>query len=110
MEVVATDEFADWYQDLSGQDADSVLRAVDVLEVRGVTLGFPQSSAIQGSRFPLRELRIQSGGRAIRVFYAFDPKRQAVLLIGGTKSGDRFYDQMVPMAERIWTQYLTETR
>ena len=42
----------------------------------------------------MRELRVQSGGRPIRVFYAFDPRRMAILLIGGDKTGDdRFYDE-----------------
>lgn len=58
----------------------------------------------------MRELRIQSNGRPLRVFYAFDPKRQAVLLIGGDKTGDaRFYDRMIPTAERIWKEYLDES-
>ena len=74
-------------------------------------LGFPQSSAILGGRYPLRELRIQSPGGAIRVLYAFDPKRQAVLLMGADKTGDdRFYDWAVPKAERLWEVYLEETK
>jgi hypothetical protein len=44
------------------------------------------------------------------VFYAFDPARQAVLLIGGDKTGDdRFYERMIPLSERIWAEYLKET-
>jgi len=54
------------------------------------------------------------GGRAdgspLRTLYAFDPSRQAVLLIGGDKTGDdRFYERMIPLAERIWSAYLEET-
>lgn len=56
------------------------------------------------------ELRVQAGGRPLRIFYAFDPVRQAVLLIGGDKTGQkRFYEIMVPIAERIWKEYLDET-
>jgi len=52
---------------------------------------------------------VQAGGRPLRVFYAFDPRRDAVLLIGGDKTGNgRFYERMVPVAERIWEQYLAE--
>jgi len=41
----------------------------------------------------MRELRVQCGGRPLRVFYAFDPTRSAILIIGGDKTGDnRFYD------------------
>jgi hypothetical protein len=109
VEVVATDEFSAWYQDLSDPDAEAVTFSVDLLEKLGVTLGHPHSSAINGSRYALRELRVQAQGRPLRVFYAFDPKRQAVLLIGGDKTGDdRFYDRFVPQAERLWEQYLAE--
>ena len=50
---------------------------------------------------------MQSGGHPVRVFYAFDPWRQAVLLIGGEKTGqDRFYEDMIRRAEKTWTRYL----
>lgn len=79
------------------------------LEVGGVVLGHPYSSDVRGSKYALRDLRIQHQGRPFRVFYAFDPKRKAVLLIGGDKTGrDRFYEEMIPVAERIWEQYLAE--
>ena len=82
---------------------------VTLLEGGGVSLGFPYSSARQGSRYGLRELRIQHQGRPYRVLYAFDPERQAVLLLGGDKTGyDRFYEEYVPKAEVIWERYLAE--
>jgi hypothetical protein len=109
VEVIVTDEYLDWYQALDDAGADDVDVAVGVLEVRGVTLGYPASSDIKGASVALRELRIKSNGRPFRVFYAFDPKRQAVLIIGGDKTGDnRFYEQMIPRAERIWKEYLDE--
>ena len=59
----------------------------------------------------MRELRVQSGGRPVRVFYAFDPRRSAILLIGGDKTGDdRFYDQFVPLADRLHDEHLKELR
>lgn len=110
VEVVVTDEFTAWYQDLDDTTAEDVDFVVDLLEVRGVTLPHPYSSAIQGSKIALRELRVQSGGCPLRIFYAFDPARQAVLLIGGDKTGqDRFYEEFVPQAEKIWKAYLRET-
>jgi hypothetical protein len=73
------------------------------------SLGHPHSSAIKGSRHAIREPRIPSGGRALRVFYAFDPRRQAVLLLGGDKTGDdRFYETFLPRAESIGEEYLAE--
>ena len=60
----------------------------------------------------MRELRIQSGGRPIRIFYAFDPRRTAILLIGGRKTGheQRFYRDLVRRADAIYDQYLRELR
>lgn len=105
-----TDEFSEWYISLTEKDADAVAVNVERLEQQGVALGHPYSSAIQGAKEPLRELRVQSGGRPLRMFYAFDPDRQAVLLIGGDKTGDaRFYEVYVPKAEAIWREYLVQT-
>ena len=59
----------------------------------------------------MRELRVQSGGRPIRIFYAFDPRRTAILLIGGDKTGnDRFYNEYVPLADDLYSEYLNELR
>ena len=77
-----------------------------------MVLGYPLTSAIKGSPFALRELRIQSQGEAVRVVYAFDPKRQAVLLLGAVKRGEdqRFYKEMIPIAEKEWENYLKEIK
>ena len=59
----------------------------------------------------MRELRVQSGGRPLRVFYAFDPRRSAILLIGGDKTGDdRFYERMVPIADQLYDVYIVEIK
>jgi hypothetical protein len=109
--VYATDEFAEWYDGLEERHRERVAACVDLLEQMGITLGFPYSSAIEGSDLALRELRVQSHGHAMRVFYAFDPRRDAIVLIGGDKTGvskDRFYREYVPQAERILREYLAE--
>ena len=55
----------------------------------------------------LKELRVQHKGKPYRVLFAFDPKRQAVMLCGGDKTGDkRFYDKMIPIAEREFIAHL----
>ena len=105
--TLATEDFAAWFMGLETKDASAVDRVVGLLAQMGVTLRFPYTSAITGSRHALRELRIQSAGSPIRVFYVFDPERQAVLLIGGDKTGDtRFYEVMVPRADAIFDAYL----
>jgi|SRR5580704_15702483 hypothetical protein len=109
-EVIVTDEFKAWYEGLSEAEQDRVAFSVGLLEERGATLPHPYSSSIKGATFALRELRTQADGDPLRTLYAFDPSRRAVLLIGGGKTGDnRFYDRMVPLAERIWREYLGES-
>ena len=73
---------------------------------------FPYSSGVTGSRHShMRELRIQSSDKPIRVFYIFDPRRSAILLIGGDKSGNgRFYKQYIPIADRLYDEHLDELR
>jgi hypothetical protein len=86
--------------------------AVRVLEVKGATLGAPRSSKKKSSRHGrMRELQIQHQGRPIRVFYALDPRRVAILLIGGDKTGDaRFYERMVPETDRLYDEHLEELK
>lgn len=109
-EVIYTDEFDAWFQSLSEGEQDRVFCSVGLLEAYGVTLSYPHSSAIKGTTIALRELRTQAEGDPLRTFYAFDPSRNAVLLIGGDKTGDdRFYERMIPIAEKVWRDYLEET-
>ena len=104
-EVIVTDQFVSWYRSLDEKDADAVEFSIGLLEQFGVTLGAPHSSKIHGT--PLRELRTQSGGRPLRAFYAFDRARQAILLTGGEKTGDkRFYRKKIAEAVALWNDYL----
>lgn len=55
----------------------------------------------------MRELRIQYHGEPYRVLYAFDPRRTAILLIGGKKTGeDRWYQQFIPVADKLYGEHL----
>ena len=110
--VEYTDEFGAWYLDLVASVQDDIDRIVGLLEASGPQLPFPFSSGIAGSRHEhMRELRLQSGGEPYRIFYAFDPRRTAILLIGGNKTGDgRFYEVMMPVADRLYDIYLDELR
>lgn len=108
-EVVTTDEFIEWFDGLDVASNAAVVRAVDLLADVGVRLGHPRSSAIKGSKYAIRELRVQSNGRPLRVFYAFDAARDAVLILGGDKTGKpRFYEEILPTVERVWEQYFAE--
>ena len=57
----------------------------------------------------MHELRVQHQGHPYRVLYVFDPRRVALLLLGGDKTGDdRWYERNVPLADRIYDNYLAE--
>ncbi len=107
-----TDEFySDFWEGLTLSEQEDVAATVRLLAARGVTLGFPKSSGVKGSKHShMRELRVQSGGQAIRVFYAFDPRRAAILLIGGIKTSGRFYEEMIPKADKLYDEYLAELK
>jgi hypothetical protein len=109
-EVEYTDEFEEWWDGLNVDEQKSVRESVEMLEIHGPTLARPHADTLKGSAFPnLKELRVQHEGRPYRVFFAFDPRRMAMLLIGGDKTGNnRFYEEMVPKAEAIYAQHLIE--
>ncbi len=59
----------------------------------------------------MRELRVQYRGRPYRILYAFDPKRVAILLLGGSKTGDdRWYEKHIPAADALYGEHLDELR
>ncbi|MDF2366445.1 type II toxin-antitoxin system RelE/ParE family toxin [Sneathiella sp.] len=111
-DVEYTDEFGDWWDNINGSEQEDIAASVRLLEERGPQLPHPYSSGIEGSRHShMRELRIQSHGHPIRVFYAFNPERTAILLIGGDKTGDdRFYEKMIPIADDLYDVHLQELK
>src|ERR1700686_1960522 len=110
--VEHTDEFREWWDDLTEAQQEDVTAVALLLMEQGPQLPFPYSSGIAGSKHAhMRELRVQSGGHPIRVFYAFDPRRSAILLLGGDKTGDnRFYQRMIPIADALYDTYIEEIR
>lgn len=107
-EVEYTDEFGYWWDRLSEAEQEDVAAVVELLEEKGPQLPYPYSSGINGSRhYHMRELRIQHAGRPYRVLYAFDPRRMAILLIGGDKTGNRrWYDVNIPIADRLYDEHI----
>ncbi|HUO08593.1 MAG TPA: type II toxin-antitoxin system RelE/ParE family toxin [Phycisphaerae bacterium] len=111
-QVEYTDEFGQWWETLSEEEQSSIGASVRLLEVLGPQLSRPHADTIKGSRHSnMKELRTQCQGRPLRTFFAFDPRRSAILLIGGDKTGDnRFYERMVPLADKLYDEYLEELR
>lgn len=106
--VEFTDEFLTWWQTLSLAEQEELSSDVDLLMDEGPQLGRPKADAVKGSRHAnMKELRTQSQGNPLRTFFAFDPRRAAILLIGGDKTGDkRFYDRMIPVADALYDEHL----
>ena len=107
-DVEFTAEFESWWDGLSEAEKEKVDASVRLLEHYGPSLRFPHCSAVKTSRHPaMRELRVQVQGDPYRVLYAFDPRRSAILLIGGNKTGsDRWYEVFVPIADELFDQHL----
>ena len=106
-EVEYTDEFAEWWDTLTAKEQESIDPGVLLLLEQGPALGRPWVDTIKTSRHAnMKELR--SRGGHIRVLFAFDPRRAAILLIGGDKR-DRWtawYTQMVPIADQLYDDHL----
>lgn len=111
-EVEVTDEFKAWWDGLTVAEQMSIGTGIELLVEVGPNLSFPHSSKVNGSRHSaMRELRVQHQGRPYRVLYIFDPRRAAILLLGGDKTGDdRWYEKNVPLADRIYDDYLKEIK
>ncbi len=109
-EVEFTNEFGGWWESLDDDEQDSVDVSVHLLEACGPSLGFPHSSKVNNSKHShMRELRVQHKGLPYRILYAFDPRRVALLLLGGNKGGDdRWYEVHIPLADKIYDQHLKE--
>jgi hypothetical protein len=108
-EVEVTNRFAEWYRDeVPNEDVNTIDNAIDELRFGGPALGRPRVDAVRGSRHSrMKELRVQSRGNPIRIFFAFDPRRVAILLLAGEKTGDmRFYERMIPLADDLYEEHL----
>lgn len=115
-DVEYTDDFGSWYEALSEEDQDAIISRVVLLEEHGPGLGRPSVDNIHQSRHPnMKELRAE---RAMRVLFAFDPRRTAILLVGGHKGvadnaspkWNAWYDRYVPIADDLFDVHLAELR
>jgi hypothetical protein len=107
-EVEFTEEFETWWNGLVLAEQEAVNAKVMLLQKIGPLLSRPHADVIHASRHPnMKELRIQHSGRPYRVLFAFDPRRCAMLLIGGDKTGnDRWYEEFVPLADDLYDEHL----
>lgn len=109
-EINFIEEVLEWFEQLDPETTQLVGAALDRLEERGPSLGRPLVDTVKGSELKnLKELRPGSvGDTEIRVLFIFDPSRQAVLLVGGDKSGawSEWYVENIPIAEARYRKWL----
>ena len=108
--VVSTDEFDQWFWDQQRDVADEVVSVLRLLRERGPQLGRPHADTLKGSKFHnMKELRVKTSSAQVRIAFAFDPKREAILLVAGDKCGvneRRFYRQLIARAEALYERHL----
>ncbi len=109
-EVEFTDDFEQWWLDLTEAQQEALDDRVMLLAESGPRLKRPVVGDIKTSRHSnMKELRASAGG-ALRVLFAFDPRRHAILLLGGDKSGqwEQWYEWAIPEADDLYTTHLKE--
>lgn len=111
-EILLTERFETWLNSLGDEDRANVFAGAELLRENGPMLPRPYADTVNGSQYKnMKELRVQSQGRPIRVFFAFDPDRCGVLLCAGEKTGNekRFYTEMIPVADREYAAHLARS-
>ena len=107
-DVDATDEFAEWFGGLDRQEKVRVEATIERVEEEGPALGRPWADSLRGTK--VKEL-IPRGGQ-LRILFRFDPRRTAILLLGGDKNKQwhTWYRENIPVAERLYEAYLNQLR
>jgi hypothetical protein len=112
--VATTDEFDEWFSDLGEDPQAEIIAKVELLKVLGPALGRPHADTLNGSRHAnMKELRADTAEQVLRVAFAFDPDRSAILLVAGDKSGvsqQRFYKRLVAKADELFDAHLARLK
>ena len=108
--TVEVDLVDDWLATLDEKSYELVVAALEVLAEQGPRLGRPLADSIVGSTYRnMKELRTGSSGRSeVRILFAFDPARKAILLVAGDKAGNwqKWYRTNIPLADERYRQHL----
>ena len=108
--IVDIELIAEWLASLDGGSRGQVVVALELLEEHGPHLGRPLVDSVVGSRHKnTKELRPGSSGRyELRLLFAFDPERSAIILVAGDKAGawKRWYRQSIPQGADLFDEHL----
>jgi len=112
--VATTDDFDQWFTELSEVAQAEVIAKVELLKLLGPRLGRPHADTLNGSKHAnLKELRADSAVHVLRIAFAFDPERTGILLVAGDKSGSnqqRFYKQLIDKTDRLFDAHLAKLK
>lgn len=112
--VIFHKQFLAEFSELSPEVQDKLIAHARLLEQYGANLSRPYVDTLKGSKYSnMKELRFNTSDAVWRVAFAFDPKRQAVLLVAGDKSGinqKRFYRKLISLADKRFKNYLEEQK
>ena len=111
-DVEYSETFAEWWESLSESEQEDVAVKVKLLEKAGPALGRPHADTLakQSEHTNMKELRIVHRGDAYRVLFAFDPRRVAILLLGGRKSDQKWYKTAIPAADKLFAAHLAQLK
>lgn len=111
-QLIYVEEFTAWLDAQEEALQDEALARLELLKERGPLLGRPYADTVKDSNLSnLKELRFESARAPIRILYAFDPKQQGIILLGGNKQGDkRWYKTNIPIAEQRFSEHLEKQR
>lgn len=113
-EVSTTGAFDLWFAELAKDSKAEIIAKVNLLKLLGPHLGRPHADTLKGSRHAnMKELRTHTRDQVLRVAFAFDPARSAILLVGGNKTGTsqhRFYKLLIAKADKLYDAHLAALR
>jgi hypothetical protein len=108
--VATTDEFDEWFGALGSDAQAEVIAKVELLKVLGPELRRPHADTLNASSHRnMKELRADTADSVMRIAFAFDPERMAILLCAGDKTGvnqRRFYRQLIERADKLYSRHL----
>lgn len=112
--VATTDTFDGWFTGLDAAAKEEIDAKVGLLKMLGPQLARPHADTLKGSKHKnMKELRADTADKVMRIAFAFDPERSAILLVAGNKSGvsqDRFYKQLIAKADELFDAHLAELK
>lgn len=112
--VATTDDFDEWFAELNEDGQAEIIAKVELLKLLGPALGRPHADTLNGSKHAnMKELRADTAEQVLRVAFAFDPERVAMLLVAGNKAGvgqKRFYKRLIAKADELFDAHLAKVK